>query len=91
MDTIVLTGDIGPVDALRLRTRLADATSDVRPVVHVDLTDVTSIHVAGVSALIAAARVAQRRRGELRLTAPVSEQAKKDLALSRWFPVVDLT
>lgn len=90
METIVLSGDIDPVGALRLRSRLQDATTELRPIVNVDLTEVTSIHVAGVSALIAAARRAQRNRGELRLIPPVAEQAKRELALSRWFPVLSL-
>ena len=90
METIVLEGDIDPVGALRLRSRLQHATSELRPIVNVDLTKVTSIHVAGVSALISAARTAQRNRGELRLTPPIADQAKRELALSRWFPVVSL-
>ena len=90
METIVLSGDIDPVGALRLRSRLRDATNELRPIVSVDLTDVTSIHVAGVSALIAAARQAQRNRGELRLIPPIADRAKRELAMSRWFPVLSL-
>lgn len=91
MRTIVLRGDIDPVAALDLRSRLHDATSELRPMIDVDLTEVTSIHVAGVSALISAARTAQRNRGELRLIPPLAEQARRDLALSRWFPLLSLS
>ena len=90
METIALTGEIDPLAALELRARLTQATAELRPVVEVDLTGVTSIHVAGVAALIGAARRAQRRRGELRLRPPSSDRARGELAMASWFPVVDL-
>lgn len=90
MVTITLRGDVDPVAALELRTRLSRATRELRPVVEVDLTRVTSIHAAGVSALISAARQARRRRGELRLRPPLAARARRELALASWFPVVAL-
>jgi len=90
METITITGEIDPVAALELRARLHQATGDLRPVVEVDLTGVTSIHAAGVAALISAARRAQRQRGELRLRPPLAARARRELALASWFPIVAL-
>ena len=52
METIVLSGDIDPVGALRLRSRLRDAMNELRPIVSVDLTEVIFIYVVGVLVLI---------------------------------------
>lgn len=81
METIVLTGEIDPLAALDLRTRLAAATAGLRPVVTVDMSDVNGIHVAGAAALIQAANRARELGGELRIIAPASERAREELRL----------
>ncbi|MDH3680179.1 MAG: STAS domain-containing protein [Acidimicrobiia bacterium] len=86
MEAIVVTGELDPVAALDLRERLARATAVLRPVVEVDLAEVSAIHVAAVSALIQAARRAKRQGGELRIEPPRSARARRELALPAWFP-----
>ena len=86
MDSIVVTGDLDPLAALQLRSRLATATAELRPVVEIDLTDVQSVHVAGTAALISAARRAQQQGGEVRIIAPKSPKARQELGLTSWFP-----
>lgn len=90
MERIILAGPIDPIAALDLRGRLDHATAQLRPRIEVDLTDVTEIHVAGVAALISAARRAGRQRGELRLHPPRSARARHQLDLASWFPPVSL-
>ena len=81
METIVLTGEIDPLSALDLRTRLAAATTGLRPAVTVDMTGVVGIHVAGAAALINATRSARANGGDVRIIPPASERARRELGL----------
>ena len=81
METIVLTGEIDPLSALDLRTRLAAATASLRPIVTVDMSGVSGIHVAGAAALIDAANGPVLLGGELRIISPASERARDELRL----------
>lgn len=87
METITLCGEIDPVGALDLRTRLTKAASVLRPKIIVDLSDVTHVHVAATAALINAARQVQRRGGEFIIHPPSSDRGRRDLAMARWFPL----
>ena len=87
METITLTGDVDALAAMDLKVRLLEVTDAVRPSVRVDLSDVDRIHLAAVSALIAAARHAERRRGQLHVVLPTRRAARREFELADWFGV----
>lgn len=85
MERITVTGVLDPMAALDLRVQLHEATDRLRPAVTVDLTQVRGLHLAAVSALVSAARRAQRQGGDLHVVFPTDPVARRELELTSWF------
>ena len=83
MDAVViLEGSIGPVEAVDLRVQLADATNRPRPHVHLDLQQVTDLHLSAVAAIIAGTLNARRRSGTFVIMPPDASAPRRELELS---------
>ncbi len=81
MSTFTLEGNLGPLDALALRSDLDGATDQPRPQVVLDLSAVESLHPAVVAAIVRASRRARKAAGTLRLVTPAAPRAARTIHL----------
>lgn len=81
MNILKFSGAIDPARSFDLRTELEPMTSEVRPMIIVDLSSVTELHPSGVSVLMAQARRARQHGGSFHVVAPTDVGAANTLDL----------
>ena len=88
MSSIVhMASHIGPAEALDLKAQLDELNQLTRPSIRVDLTQVESIHLGAVNALVWAAGTNARGGGQLTIVAPERPDVRAALStagLSPW-------
>ncbi len=79
MDRLKLCGAVSPLDSFTLHAELEPLTSVLRPSVVVDLDEVTELHPAAVSVLIRHQRQARRQGGNVAVSYPRCDEARRTL------------
>lgn len=75
MDVLALTGELGPANAREVSEALARITTQLRPTITVDCSEVTELHPAVASVIIRHRRQAQRQGGDLYVVGPADRAA----------------
>ncbi len=87
MSSIVqLVGDVGPSEALRLKSQLTELNKLPRPAIRVDLQNVASLHLGAVNGLVQAVNATRRNGGQLQIVTPKDPSLRHLLSTAGLLP-----